>query len=211
MQDVWECNTADGAFCTSNDGFMASRQSRPMGTFMKRIFINALLALFSLGVVLSQTKVNSDAKSSGLGKPQAASNEETNIRAYIELLRTSLKDSKAEVMGEVMRLNAAEAAKFWPIYKDFEKEYGALGDQIIAAVKKYTENYDSLTETVCDELAKQVLTIEQERLALKRKYYDRMKSELGAMTAMRFLQVENQLERIVDLQVAAQLPVTGER
>jgi hypothetical protein len=178
---------------------------------MKRISISALLALLSLGVILSQTKVNSDAKSSGLGKSQAASNEETNIRAYIELLRTSLKDSKAEVMGEVMRLNAGEAAKFWPIYKNFENEYGALGDQIIAAIKKYTENYENLTDAVCDELAKQVLSIEQERVALKRKYYDRVKSELNAMTAMRFLQVENQLERIVDLQVAAQLPVAGER
>lgn len=36
---------------------------------------------------------------------------------------------------------------------------------------------------------------------LKKKYYDREKEGLGAITAIRFLHVENELERLVDLQI----------
>jgi len=41
------------------------------------------------------------------------------------------------------------------------------------------------------------------------KYYDRVKQEMGAMTAARFVQVENQLLFIIDLQIASSLPIAG--
>jgi hypothetical protein len=56
-----------------------------------------------------------------------------------------------------------------------------------------------------------LLTIEQQWTDLKRKYYRRVKDALDALIAARFLQVENQLERLIDLQIAAELPVTKER
>jgi hypothetical protein len=84
-----------------------------------------------------------------------------------------------------------------------------LGNQIVALIKEYSDNFDAINDSVADRLAGQVLSIEQQRNTLKKKYYDRVKEGLGAVTAMRFLQVENQLERLVDLQIAAQLPVIG--
>jgi hypothetical protein len=159
----------------------------------------------------SQEPVKPASKAAGLGKPTAVSSEDTNIRAYIELLRTDLKKSKSQIVGEVMQLDTSQATKFWPIYKEFETEYTTLGDQILAAVKSYVDHYDSMTDTVAEQLGNQVLSIEQQRNVLKKKYFDHMKKELGAITASRFLHVENQLERIVDLQIAAQLPVISER
>ena len=135
--------------------------------------------------------------------------EEQNIRTYIELLRTDLRKSKSQVMSEVMRLEAAEAQKFWTVYKDFEAELTKLGDQIVALVSNYSNNYNNLTDATADKLAMDFLSIEQQRNALKKKYYTRMKASLGGITAMRFLQVENQLERLLDLQLAAQLPVAS--
>jgi hypothetical protein len=125
-------------------------------------------------------------------------------------LRGDLRKSKSQVMGEVMRLDTDDSQKFWPIYKDFETELSGVGDQIVALLNKYTGNYNRLTDQTADQLANEYLSIEQQRNALKKKYYDRMKSSLGAITAMRFLQVENQLERLLDLQLSAQLPVASE-
>ena len=78
-------------------------------------------------------------------------------------------------------------------------------------VKLYADQYDNITDAIADRLANQVINIEQQRIGLKKKYYDRMKEGLGATTAAGFLQVENQLERIVDLQIAAHLPVISDR
>ncbi len=160
--------------------------------------------------VLAQTPRNTAAKPAGSDNTPQLSGEEKNIRAYMELLRSDVKKSKAQIMGEVMQLDSDQAQKFWPIYKDFETELSKVGDQVLAAVRSYAENYGKLTDPIADQLANKVLTLEQQRNALKKKYYDRMKASLGGITSMRFLQVENQLERLVDLQIAAQLPVASE-
>ena len=134
---------------------------------------------------------------------------DANIRAYIELLRTDIKGAKSQVMAEVMQLDAEQAAKFWPVYKDFEGEFTALGDQVLKLIRDYAENFEKMTDPVADRLGKQVLVIEQQRHDLKSKYFDRMKTAVGGIVATRFLQVENQLERLIDLQIAAELPVVS--
>jgi len=137
----------------------------------------------------------------------AASNQDLNIRAYIELLRSDVNKSKVQVMGQVMRLDPEQAAKFWPIYKDYQAEASKIGDNVVGLVKDYAARYDDMTDAAADNLASRELALEQERTALKKQYYERVKAALGAIHAARFLQVENQLERIIDLQVSSQLPV----
>src|SRR5262249_5376234 len=149
--------------------------------------------LLSIAAV-AQTPAKSTLKPTGLGKTEASSNEEMNIRAYIELLRTDVKKSKSQIMVEVMQLDADQATKFWPIYKDLEGEYSKLGDRVSAIVKNYVDHYNRLTDVVADQIASEVLNIEQQRNGLKKKYYERVKEALGGITAARFLQVENQLE-----------------
>jgi hypothetical protein len=160
---------------------------------MKRIPIAAPCILFVAAVLPAQDTARPASKLGGMSKPDVVSNEEANIPMYIELRRTDSKESKSEV---------------WPIYKKFEAEYATLGNRIIFLVKSYTADaYENITDDVAD----QVLSIQQQRNILKKKYYDRVKDSLGAVTAARFLEVENQLERIVDLQIASKLPVTNER
>src|SRR4051794_18751831 len=91
-------------------------------------------AMLCVGL-LAQTPASTTAKSSGSNKTDQRSNEELNTRAYMELLRTDVKKSKSQIMGEVMRLDTDEAQKFWPIYKEFESELTKIGDQIVAAVR----------------------------------------------------------------------------
>jgi hypothetical protein len=142
--------------------------------------------------------------------PSPVSNEEMNFQAYAALLRSDVRKVKTQVVSEVMQLDAGQAAKFWPIYQEFEAEFTKTGDEVQALVKDYLANYDQMTPQVADRLAAKLLDIEQQRHDLKKKYYPRFKSALDAVTATRFLQVENQLEKLLDLQLAAQLPVIGQ-
>jgi len=174
---------------------------------MKAIAIAVAWTLLLAASTFAQTPAKPGKSAAGLGKASSADNADQNIRAYIELLRSDVKTSKSQIMGEVMQLNTDQATKFWPIYKDFETQYSHLGDQIVAVVTKYSQEWDNMTDAIADQLGQQVLSIEKQRNTLKQEYYDRVKQGLGGIVAMRFLQVENQLERIVDLQIAASLPI----
>jgi hypothetical protein len=175
---------------------------------MKTLAFAALWTLLLTAPTFGQTSAKPvSPAAAGLGKVEGSSNVDRNIRAYIELLRSDLKSSKSQIMGEVMQLNTDQATKFWPIYKEFESDYAGVGDRIVGVVTKYADEVDSMTDAKANQLGEQVLSIEQQRNELKKKYYDRVKEALGGIIAMRFLQVENQLERIVDLQIAAGLPI----
>jgi hypothetical protein len=155
-------------------------------------------------VLAAQTPVPQDAK---------ADRHELNIKAYTEALRSDIRSSKAQIMGAVMQLDSDDATKFWPVYKQFEDELAKIGDQVTSLVHDYVVKYYEITPTVADGLATKLLSLEGQRNELKRKYYQKMKSATDSITAMRFLQVENQLERLIDLQIASELPVvqkTGE-
>lgn len=106
-----------------------------------------------------------------------------------------------------MQLDATQAAAFWPIYKQFEADGTKVGDRTVALVQKYADNYDQMTNDVADQLATELLALEQQRNEIKRQYYQKFKKALDPITAARFLQVENQLEHVMALQVASQLPV----
>ena len=69
-------------------------------------------------------------------------NIDLNLRAYIELLRSDVRKEKAAVIGEVMQLDAADAAKFWPIYKEYEAELTRGGDEKLALIKNYADHYE---------------------------------------------------------------------
>src|SRR5512139_1847145 len=91
------------------------------------------------------------------------SDEEKNLQAYIGLLRSDVKKAKSQVISEVMQFDSAQAAKFWPVYTEFEKEFTKIGDGIQALVKDYVSNYDRMTPEAADRLATKLLDIEQQR------------------------------------------------
>jgi hypothetical protein len=174
--------------------------------FKTGVFILAVLACAH--VAAAQTTKRAPSQSA---KPAAstASDEtrETNLRAYVELLRSDLRSQKVAIITEVMQFTEDEDAKFWPVYREYENELAKINDDRIALVKEYAVNFDALTDAVADKLARQALELEGRRHALKTTYYDRIKSVLSPKTAARFFQVENQILLLLDLQIASALPL----
>src|SRR6185369_12036141 len=104
--------------------------------FMKTLALTVVLTLWGASAPAQAQSANRSG-AAGLGKADASSNVDANIRAYIELLRTDIKGAKSQVMAEVMQLDADQATKFWPVYKDFEGEFTALGDQVLKLIREY--------------------------------------------------------------------------
>jgi hypothetical protein len=144
------------------------------------------------------------AKSAAPASPNAQ-----NMDAYIKLLRKDVRSQKSEVMSEGMQLDTDQAAKFWPIYRDYDAELSKVNDLRIANIKEYADSYNQMTDAKADELIHSAMAYQKQRAELLAKYYERMKQETGAVTAARFVQVEYQMLLIIDLQILSSLPVAG--
>jgi hypothetical protein len=140
----------------------------------------------------------------------AAYTQEKNVQEYIELLRENVRQEKAELMGAMMQLSADDAAKFWPIYAEYNAELTKVNDLRVANIEEYSSAYNQMTDEKADELITNAMQYQKLRSELLAKYYGRVKDSLGAITAARFAQVENQLLMIIDLQIASSLPLVGQ-
>jgi hypothetical protein len=151
---------------------------------------------------------------SGQGTEQQAKSEQQkeqqnktlNLTAYAELLRSDVRAQKVAIITEVMQFDEAEDAAFWPVYRECDADMAKLGDERVALIAEYARNYDQMTDEVADRLATKALDLEGRRQAAKAKCYDAVKKVVSPKTALRFLQVEHQLQLLIDLQISAALP-----
>jgi hypothetical protein len=159
--------------------------------------------------LLAQTKAASEQQESAKASTTAQTPQELNTQEYINLLRQDVSAEKAKLLGQVMQFDAEDAAKFWPIYREYDVELKKVNDLRVANILEYSRSYTNLTDAKADELIKNAMAFQKQRDELLGKYYERVKQELGAITAARFVQVEHQLLTIIDLKIAASLPVMG--
>jgi len=130
-----------------------------------------------------------------------------NLSAYAELLRSDVRAEKVAILTELMELSESEDKVFWPLYREYDSEMAKLGDERVALIGEYASNYGKLTDAIADSIAKKALDLESRRQATKAKYFERIKAALSPKTALRFLQIEHQLNLIIDLQISAALPI----
>lgn len=133
--------------------------------------------------------------------------QELNTEAYIRLLRTDLDTCKEQIVKETMQLDDKQAKIFWPIYKEYTAELDKLGDKKLEIIQEYATNFVSMTNEKADELAQRVMALDDQKIALLRKYYGLMKQSLPGILVARFFQVENQIQLLADLKMASNLPI----
>ena len=126
---------------------------------------------------------------------------------YVELMRQNLKTEKIAVMTEAMALTEEQGEKFWPIYREYQTELSGLGDQRIAAIKDYAEHFETMTGEKASELTKNYFKRQKSHASLLEKTAKKIAKETDPVVAARFIQVENILNMVIDLQVASELPL----
>jgi len=129
------------------------------------------------------------------------------VKAYIDLMRKDMRKEKQSIVDQAMELDAAQKAQFWAIYADYQVALDKIWDQRIANINMYADNVDKMTDAISDQLATKMVDLEGQRTALRKKYYDVYKQKMGARIAARFLQVEFSLACLIDLQLAAEIPL----
>jgi hypothetical protein len=197
---IYICATLTGT--TKDSGHKKVSEER-MSIRFAALALALILALAANapGLAAQQTSAQ------GTHVQDSARSKELNTQAYIQLLHADLSAKKEQIVRETMQLNDQQAAIFWPIYRQYQAEQSKLITDKLAIVADYSGNFSTMTDDRADQLAQQLMQIDEKRMALREKYYATMKKALSPILAVRFFQVEQQLQLIVDLQIAANLPI----
>lgn len=158
---------------------------------------------WSLALVSTLALAASVASSAAAQQAQPA----PTAQQYLELLRQDLKTTKVAVLTEAMHLTPAESDKFWPAYREYDVALAKIYDNRLAIIKDYAKAYATMTDETAKALIERSFKNERARADLRQKTFASMSKTLSPVVAARFIQIENQLGMLIDLQIASELPL----
>jgi len=138
---------------------------------------------------------------------QTSTTDQSGTDTDIALLRSDVQAQKTDVIAHTMQFNDTDAKAFWPIYREYANKQQVIGDQRVSAIKDYGAQYDTLTDAQADALMARMLKFDKARSDLRADYYPKFKKAIGAKQAAKFIQVDNRLNLLVDLQLANAIPI----
>jgi hypothetical protein len=163
-------------------------------------YLLSIALLFTTGVTAQDNKLTDPSESN-----------ELNTEAYIQLLRQEVRIERQSLIRAGMQLDEKQGTAFWPIYKTYAAEQVKLGDERLAIIKDYSDHFLTMNDANAERLAAQIMTLDERRIALRRKYFQLMKSALSTVLVVRFFQLDQQIQLIIDLRIAANLPIIEKR
>ncbi|HHZ9588766.1 TPA: transcriptional regulator [Pseudomonas aeruginosa] len=158
----------------------------------------ALLALISLPLMAAQND------------PQPSSKE--LMKEHQAQIQNDLADvdyKRKRIVEANMNLTDQEGEKFWPIYNTYRTESDKLSKETLKLLLDYAQAYNSgnVSDDQASKLIERVDDLQEDRLELRDKYVKRIAKNVSPKRAMRFLQIEIQLDAIATLEIGRQVPL----
>jgi hypothetical protein len=154
-------------------------------------FKYAFFALFSITLL------------SGAFSPVMAQQE----RDVIELIKTQVGTQRQALVAENLQLTEEESTSFWPVYRSFHSERDKLVDRRIKLLMEFRDNFDGLSEEQSKKLLDDYIALQGEQLALRKKWVKNFRAVLSEKTTLRYFQIENKLDAIIDFDLAQVVPL----
>jgi hypothetical protein len=133
--------------------------------------------------------------------------EVQTLEEYFKVVRGDLIARRDSALRALVQVGEQEGQAFWSLQKAYDVELSKIGEKRRALMRDYWQSHDKLTAEQATDLAEQSLALDDERNALRRKYFRRISEEVSPIVAVQFLQLQRQFEIMADLKVATYAPL----
>jgi Spy/CpxP family protein refolding chaperone len=128
----------------------------------------------------------------------------------LEQLRTEIQADRQAVVAANLGLTDAEGAAFWPVYREYRGELaGKVGDRMQKLIQDYAKVYDTATNEQAKAMVDEMMSIRGAELKVKESYLPKFRKVIPETKVARFLQIENKIDALITLGLAADIPLIG--
>ena len=140
-------------------------------------------------------------------EPAAAPAAQPTEEQVVQQFKQDLAAKRADVMAKGLSLTAEQAAKFWPLFEEYQKEQNVSVDAQIKATQDYSKNFSSLTDAQALEYVSALLARDQAAHDLRVKWLTKFQTVVPAKVAARAIQLDRRLSQVMQVQVSSQIPL----
>jgi hypothetical protein len=165
--------------------------------------------LWTMSLLLATVAVAQTPAPAAGGAPAPASipTRPPLTKGQIDAIRAELRAGKSDLIAQNVSLTSDEAAKFWPLYKQYEAAGKALNEKRFDLLMKYIDAGEKPDPTLITNLVKASLRRDLDLAQLRVDYAPRFAKILPREKAARFLQVERALSLLADAKLAEIVPL----
>lgn len=109
--------------------------------------------------------------------------------------KEQVKSMKIAYITTELNLTPDEAAKFWPLYNDFEEKQREIRQDKIKNYMDRSQSSDKLTEKEASTLINQMETAEEELHQLRKKFITNLKGVLPATKILKLKKAEDEFSK----------------
>ncbi|MGH8173414.1 MAG: hypothetical protein ACREPX_09710 [Rhodanobacteraceae bacterium] len=121
--------------------------------------------------------------------------------------REAMQAQRSDIMAKGMTLSADQAAKFWPLYEQYQKEQNVIIDKQIDAVQNYAANYQTLDDKQAIAYVTALLDRDSKMEALRMKWLGKFQQAVPGGIAARAIQIDRRISQIAQAELSAQVPL----
>ncbi|MEM6833555.1 MAG: hypothetical protein ACFBZ9_06460 [Sphingomonadales bacterium] len=130
-------------------------------------------------------------------------------RAEFEIYFESNETRRRAIVLQKIKLDAAEADKFWPLYDSYRNDVKLLQLDLFDNLALYAEKFAALDDDTATELLSNGVEIENKLHKLKAVHIKKAKRILTPLTALRYFQLDLNLHVAERVSLQRQLPLAG--
>ena len=137
------------------------------------------------------------------GWAQGSVNDVTDMQA----LRQAVKNDKRAFVESVMKLDAAEAKRFWPIYDSYQKSLDQTSRRRVVELQELMFRDKALTNASAKHYVNELLAIDDAEIKDRKAMRNRVMRALPPTKAARYMQLEEKIRAVADYDEASVVPL----
>ena len=122
-------------------------------------------------------------------------------------LIAQIQTDKQAIVLKTLALEDAQVEAFTPIYDQYQVERKKLFDRAADLLELYASNYEAMTDDAAKKILKDWFSLQDDEVALTRKYAKQLEKVLPAAKVIRFVQIENKLDTRLQMKAVANIPL----
>jgi Spy/CpxP family protein refolding chaperone len=167
---------------------------------MNSKFLAALAIAFTLPAWSAEPPAK--AQSATLTTPATPDDEQV-----VAEFRKELMAKRADIMAKGLTLTSEQAAKFWPLFDQFQKEQDVVVNEQIKATDEYAKHFQTLTEPEALAYVNALLARDKKMYDLRLKWLAKFQAVMPTAMAARAIQLDRRLGNITQVQLSQRIPL----
>jgi len=129
------------------------------------------------------------------------------LQLDINIQRKVINDQRNTALAYNMSFTQIEKEKFWPVYREYRKAMGSVGDKRVAVIVEYAGYMNSMSQARAKQLLDRSFAVQKESIKVKERYVRKFRKFLPDTKVVRLMQVENRMDSMIDLKLAEGIPL----